>query len=242
MWDLPRPGIEPLSATLADGFLTTGPPRKSNSNSSRNAARVPCCRWHPLLNTPHPLEHKTRNLGLSLQSLLCPPLLSGPSMPPLPQALGILEPLVPGANSLKGPCPPLDPTPAVLPPPATSTPSRPYPSSGLWVLCPCLCFWESTLEHPTLPPLCLAGPQVPFSTSSEFPASSPCLTHSIHLLLPSFFSFFLKNIYLGLPWQSSGLRIHLAMQGTCVRSLIQELRPHMPNEPLSPRAATREPA
>ena len=31
MWDLPRPGIEPVSSALADGFLTTGPPEKSFS-------------------------------------------------------------------------------------------------------------------------------------------------------------------------------------------------------------------
>ena len=29
MWDLPRPGIEPMSPALAGGFLTTGPPGKS---------------------------------------------------------------------------------------------------------------------------------------------------------------------------------------------------------------------
>ena len=29
MWDLPRPGIEPMSPALAGGFLTTVPPRKS---------------------------------------------------------------------------------------------------------------------------------------------------------------------------------------------------------------------
>ena len=28
-WDLPRPGLEPMSAALADGFLTTVPPGKS---------------------------------------------------------------------------------------------------------------------------------------------------------------------------------------------------------------------
>ena len=28
MWDLPRPGIEPLSPSLAGSFLTTGPPGK----------------------------------------------------------------------------------------------------------------------------------------------------------------------------------------------------------------------
>ena len=29
MWDLPGPGIEPMSPVLAGGFLTTAPPRKS---------------------------------------------------------------------------------------------------------------------------------------------------------------------------------------------------------------------
>ena len=29
MWDLPRPGIAPMSPALAGGFLTTGPPGKS---------------------------------------------------------------------------------------------------------------------------------------------------------------------------------------------------------------------
>ena len=29
MWDLPRPGLEPVSPTLAGGFLTTAPPGKS---------------------------------------------------------------------------------------------------------------------------------------------------------------------------------------------------------------------
>ena len=28
MWDLPRPGLEPLSPALAGGFLTTAPPGK----------------------------------------------------------------------------------------------------------------------------------------------------------------------------------------------------------------------
>ena len=32
MWDLPGPGIEPLSPTLAGGFLTTAPPGKSLCN------------------------------------------------------------------------------------------------------------------------------------------------------------------------------------------------------------------
>ena len=29
MWDLPRPGLEPVSPSLAGGFLTTVPPGKS---------------------------------------------------------------------------------------------------------------------------------------------------------------------------------------------------------------------
>ena len=29
MWDFPRPGIEPVSPALADGFLTPEPPGKS---------------------------------------------------------------------------------------------------------------------------------------------------------------------------------------------------------------------
>ena len=28
MWDLPRPGLEPVSPALAGGFLTTAPPGK----------------------------------------------------------------------------------------------------------------------------------------------------------------------------------------------------------------------
>ena len=38
MWDLPGPGLEPMSPALADGFLTTvppGKPRGSNFNSLR---------------------------------------------------------------------------------------------------------------------------------------------------------------------------------------------------------------
>ena len=31
MWDLPGPGIEPVSPALAGGFLTTAPPGKSLS-------------------------------------------------------------------------------------------------------------------------------------------------------------------------------------------------------------------
>ena len=32
MWDLPRPGLEPVSPALAGGFLTTVPPGKSQKH------------------------------------------------------------------------------------------------------------------------------------------------------------------------------------------------------------------
>ena len=32
MWDLPRPGLEPVSPALAGGSLTTAPPRKPQAN------------------------------------------------------------------------------------------------------------------------------------------------------------------------------------------------------------------
>ena len=31
MWDVPRPGLKPVSPALADGFLTTVPPGKSKN-------------------------------------------------------------------------------------------------------------------------------------------------------------------------------------------------------------------
>ena len=33
MWDLPRPGLEPVTPALAGGLLTTAPPRKSHTVS-----------------------------------------------------------------------------------------------------------------------------------------------------------------------------------------------------------------
>ena len=46
MWDLPGPGLEPVSPALAGGFLTTAPPGKSQTNSSR-------------LNTYQSMAHKS---------------------------------------------------------------------------------------------------------------------------------------------------------------------------------------
>ena len=63
MWDIPRPGIELVSATLQGGFLTTGPPGKPPrevldlSTSCLNM----CC----LLKTIHPIiQHDRGDLTL----------------------------------------------------------------------------------------------------------------------------------------------------------------------------------
>ena len=37
MWDLPRPGLEPMSPALAGGFLTTAPPGKSSGSLLKEA-------------------------------------------------------------------------------------------------------------------------------------------------------------------------------------------------------------
>ena len=51
MWDLPRPGIEPVPPALAGGFLTTGPPGRSPSLSSKgNSSPI----MGTLLSWPHP--------------------------------------------------------------------------------------------------------------------------------------------------------------------------------------------
>ena len=40
-WDLPRPGIEPVSSALADGLLSTAPPRKSRSATLKKEPEGP---------------------------------------------------------------------------------------------------------------------------------------------------------------------------------------------------------
>ena len=39
MWDLPGPGLEPVSPALAGGFPTTEPPGKPNTDSSDKGIR-----------------------------------------------------------------------------------------------------------------------------------------------------------------------------------------------------------
>ena len=70
MWDLPRPGLEPVSATLACGFLITVPPGKPRVLSSylfQSSARVssPQLRLH----TTKPFNAQSTNVPLSLPCL-----------------------------------------------------------------------------------------------------------------------------------------------------------------------------
>ena len=78
VWDLPGPGLEPVSSVLAGGFLTTAPPGKSlllffdnlipsvkgkdilkYSSSSLN----PACESHPCLDKPMSLTGRTTMEG-----------------------------------------------------------------------------------------------------------------------------------------------------------------------------------
>ena len=46
MWNLPQPGIKPMSLALAGGFLATGPPRKSQTSFQYRWASL-CDIWDP---------------------------------------------------------------------------------------------------------------------------------------------------------------------------------------------------
>ena len=48
MWNLPRPGLEPMYPALAGGFLTTGPPGKSENKFD------PLCPLQPLSKSSIP--------------------------------------------------------------------------------------------------------------------------------------------------------------------------------------------
>ena len=50
MWDLPGPGIEPLSPALAGGFLTTVPPVKSPLWAFNKIMRLPLTYTKPVWN------------------------------------------------------------------------------------------------------------------------------------------------------------------------------------------------
>ena len=50
-WDLPRPGMEPMSPASAGGFLTTGPPGKSPLHQFCSRTAPPGFQWAPLGET-----------------------------------------------------------------------------------------------------------------------------------------------------------------------------------------------
>ena len=45
VWDLPGPGLEPMSPALASGFLTSAPPGKSLYYLFLAALGLRCCAW-----------------------------------------------------------------------------------------------------------------------------------------------------------------------------------------------------
>ena len=49
MWNLPRPGIEPVSLALGGGFLTTKPPGKSSNEFCCNLYQRVFCLDFPLI-------------------------------------------------------------------------------------------------------------------------------------------------------------------------------------------------
>ena len=73
MWDLPRPGLEPVSPALAGGFLTTAPPGKSYQGFLFVDVRIT---HFPTLKSGHlPLSHAIRRLSplVILKLINCSP-------------------------------------------------------------------------------------------------------------------------------------------------------------------------
>ena len=65
MWDLPGPGIEPVSSALAGGFLTTAPPGKS----------LPflICMRYPILQTAYiqSAQHTESYIDRNIEAGIC---------------------------------------------------------------------------------------------------------------------------------------------------------------------------
>ena len=76
MWDLPRPGFEPVSPALAGGFLTTAPPGKSLTSLLTSRKLTPLC--VTFFNFLPTSTHLLPKFCLDLQSVFsCSSLASG---------------------------------------------------------------------------------------------------------------------------------------------------------------------
>ena len=124
MWDLPGPGIEPMSPALAGGFLTTGPPGKSHQQiRPENTSSLfplphlshPCwgnwfdkdgraterLSWPGLSSGPTVLPQKWRSGSLPMSKIWNKRKAKAQTTSTLPEGPGLrpIEPLDPAANS-----------------------------------------------------------------------------------------------------------------------------------------------
>ena len=67
MWDLPRPGHEPVSPALAGGFLTTAPPGKPHTSLLKALSASFLASLQPILNTAARMTLSLQWLPVSLQ-------------------------------------------------------------------------------------------------------------------------------------------------------------------------------
>ena len=65
MWDLPRPGLEPVSPALAGGFLTTAPPGKPLGLLLKCSCQFTYLVFEPVVK----LEHETEAFPEQFQYL-----------------------------------------------------------------------------------------------------------------------------------------------------------------------------
>ena len=70
MWDLPGPGIEPVSPALAGGFLTTVPPGKPRDSFIISPCQT-CIRCSYLLNTHTGSQSPNLVVGRCLSLITC---------------------------------------------------------------------------------------------------------------------------------------------------------------------------
>ena len=80
MWDLPPPGLEPVSPALAGGFLTTVPPGKPNKEDFKTELRAPLRAMPPttIVAVPRPPVQPVM-AAKSLSIVLACPVQPGPS-------------------------------------------------------------------------------------------------------------------------------------------------------------------